>query len=199
MSNNDEIVNVVSRWETLGLLEGLNFNEKMDLAQIYDDATKLLLSNSFTKTVPKKVSDTMDEVFIPICRRLYRRVGTNFDLENMMSDLLTFVNDNLGDIFSNNTIENHLVNFCIEFADNYSDELIESVVLSDSDYNDKVEIILNKLRNVLLSDKPISNVDFNGNEIILNFSNNERSKHQIRFINQNMAKNLLNITLNKLK
>jgi hypothetical protein len=36
----DGLVNVVERWESLGLLEGLPLEQKYEMAQIYDNATK---------------------------------------------------------------------------------------------------------------------------------------------------------------
>jgi hypothetical protein len=72
----EDLFNTIQRWEVLGLLDGLPIREKSELAQIYDNATRLLLSNRTLSKVPKNIADTMDDVFIPICRRLYKRVGT---------------------------------------------------------------------------------------------------------------------------
>ena len=39
----EDVLNVVERWQSLGFLEGLPILEKTELALIYDNATRLLL------------------------------------------------------------------------------------------------------------------------------------------------------------
>jgi hypothetical protein len=189
----DDLVNVVQRWESLGLLEGLPIQDKVELAQIYDNATRLALSEIKLKRVPKDVSDLMDETFIPICRRLYKRVGVNFNITNMMSELLESINNNIKDLNKNNNelIEDPVVNFCIDFADNYQDEITNVNTLSDEEYVKRVGVLLDTLKNVLLSDEFISNIEQDGIESKLVYSKTKKTKSQVRYNNQYIAKNYL--------
>ena len=84
----DEILNVIQRWEPTGLLDGLPPIQKTELAQVYDNATRIMLSDKSIKKIPKNIFDNYENTLIPICRRLYRRVGPNFNLEVMMGELL---------------------------------------------------------------------------------------------------------------
>ena len=88
----DEILNIVQRWEPLGLLKGLPIIEKTELAQIYDNATKLMLSETSIKNIPNNIFEIYEDVYLPVCRRLYKRVGPNFNLGSMMGELLEEVN-----------------------------------------------------------------------------------------------------------
>ncbi len=63
-----DVLNVIQRWDSLGLLEGLPSWEKEELAQIYDNATKLLLSKKSVEKIPNDVFTIYDNVYIPICR-----------------------------------------------------------------------------------------------------------------------------------
>lgn len=195
----DGLVNVVERWESLGLLEGLPLEQKYEMAQIYDNATKLLLSDRTLTKVPKKISDTMDDVFIPICRRLYKRVGPEFDLENMMSELLQSVNDNISEISKPTTKENNpILEFCINFADGYEDELTNKKSLTEAEYTNEIKNMLTKLEDILLNDKLVSYVDRNGSDYVLNTRETAKTSNQIRFWNQSVAKNLIETYLSNL-
>jgi hypothetical protein len=189
----DDLVNVVQRWESLGLLEGLPIQEKVELAQIYDNATRLALSEIKLRRVPKNVSDLMDEIFIPICRRLYKRVGTNFDITTMMSDLLESINNNVADLTKNNpnSVEDPIVKFCIDFADNYQDEITNVNSLTDEEYRKKVEVLLETMRSILLNDEYINNVEEDGDNFKLIQSSTKKTKNQVRYNNQYVAKNYL--------
>jgi len=189
----DDLVNVVQRWESLGLLEGLPIQEKVELAQIYDNATRLALSEIKLRRVPKNVSDLMDEIFIPICRRLYKRVGTNFDITTMMSDLLESINNNVVDLTKNNpnSVEDPIVKFCINFADNYQDEITNVNSLTDEEYRKKVEVLLETMRSILLNDEYINNVEEDGDNFKLIQSSTKKTKNQVRYNNQYVAKNYL--------
>lgn len=189
----DDLVNVVQRWESLGLLEGLPIQDKVELAQIYDNATRLALSEIKLKRVPKDVSDLMDETFIPICRRLYKRVGTNFNITTMMSDLLESINNNINDLkkVNSESIEDPVVSFCIDFADNYQDEITNVNTLSDEEYVKRVDVLLGTLKSVLLNDEFVSNIEQDGIESKLVYSKTKRTKSQVRYNNQYIAKNYL--------
>ena len=195
----DGLVNVVERWESLGLLEGLPLEQKYEMAQIYDNATKLLLSDRTLTKVPKKISDTMDDVFIPICRRLYKRVGPDFDLENMMSELLQSVNDSIDEILKPTTKENNpILEFCINFADGYEDEVTNKKSLTKVEYTNEIKNMLTKLEDILLSDKLVSYVDRNGDDYVLNTRETTKTNNQIRFWNLSVAKNLIETYLSNL-
>lgn len=193
----DDVLNVVQRWESLGLLEGLPLQERVELAQIYDNATRLMLSELSLKRIPKKISEILDETYIPICRRLYRRVGPNFDLENMMGELLESVSKSNFEE-SDEPNKNPIVEFCINFADNYEDNETSKNLLSEEEYKDKINLLLVKLKEILLNDKMISYVDKTDDEYLLNISKQEKTKQQTRFWNQSVAKNLFNSFLSEI-
>jgi histone H3/H4 len=199
MEENVEILNVIERWESLGLLEGIPVIEKADLAQIYDNATKLLLSNLTLRKIPKKVSDLMDEIFIPVCRRIYKRVGPSFMLDNMMSELLEEVNNNI-DVLTEETngVENPIIQFCVNFADNYTDTLTTQNTLSKEEYTDKIKFLISKLETILLNDNMVSYVNKEDGDYNLKLSDNKKSYEQTRFWNQGVAKQLLESFLSNL-
>lgn len=193
----DDVLNVVQRWESLGLLEGLPLQERVELAQIYDNATRLMLSELSLKRIPKKVSEILDETYIPICRRLYRRVGPNFDLENMMGELLESVNKTKFEK-SDEPNKNPIIDFCINFADNYEDSETSKNLLSEEEYKDKINLLLVKLKEILLNDKMVSYVDKTEDDYVLNIGKQEKTKQQTRFWNQSVAKNLFNSFLSEI-
>lgn len=197
----DYVGNVLKRWETLGLLDGLPINSRIELSQVYDNATKLLLAELTLKKVPKKVSDTMNEVFIPICRRLYKRVGINFDLEGMMSKLLEVVSKELHSITQINPQElekNPMIEFCVNFADNYEDEIITKNTLTNEEYENKITQLILKIQEVLLNERMVAYVDRVENDFILNYSKTEKTHQQTRFWNQSVAKQLFNSVIDEI-
>jgi hypothetical protein len=190
----NDVLNVVQRWESLGLLEGLPIQEKVELAQIYDNATRLLLSEISLKKIPKKISDTMDEVFMPICRRLYKRVGPNFDLGNMMGNLLLSVDENFENLSKfdpNHPEKNPIIDFCVNFADTYEDETINKNVLTDEEYTLKVKKLLLVMEEILLNENIVSYINKDNGEYEINLAKNKRTTQQTRFWNQSAAKNFL--------
>jgi hypothetical protein len=191
MSDLNIDMDVIYRWEPTGLLEGLPVWEKEELATLYDNTVRIILSNTVINKLPRNISDLLDECSMPIIRRLYRRVGPNFDLDNLLSKLLEEISKNETNLMVEPSIElNPIVDFCISFADDYSDEKSVKNVLSDEEYTEKVDKILNYLRKVLLSDKMVKNVDKSDNEWVLNFSDKTKSIQSVRFWNQKTAKDL---------
>lgn len=201
MMEEDDIINVVQRWDSLGLLEGLPIQEKVELAQIYDNATRLLLAESTLRKIPRKVSDAMDELFIPICRRLYKRVGPNFDLENMMSELLGLVTEDLNNIFKTNSEgpdKNPIVEFCVNFADGYEDDLTSKNTLTSEEYEKEIDSLLSKVREILVNTEMVSYVSKEQNDYKLNLTKTKRPKQQTRFWNQSVAKQLFDSALSNI-
>ena len=194
----EDLFNTIQRWEVLGLLDGLPIREKSELAQIYDNATRLLLSNRTLSKVPKNITDTMDDVFIPICRRLYKRVGPNFDLDEMLATLLESLNQNIDEIRKPITKENNpSLDFCIDFADTYEDRSTNKNTLTNEEYSNKIENMLSYLRQILLNDSMVSYVGKEDDEHRLNLVESKRTKEQTRFWNQSIAKNFLNSYLSE--
>jgi hypothetical protein len=194
----EDLFNTIQRWEVLGLLDGLPIREKSELAQIYDNATRLLLSNRTLSKVPKNITDTMDDVFIPICRRLYKRVGPNFDLDEMLATLLESVNQNIDEIRKPITKENNpSLDFCIDFADTYEDRSTNKNTLTNEEYSNKIENMLSYLRQILLNDSMVSYVGKEDDVHRLNLVESKRTKEQTRFWNQSIAKNFLNSYLSE--
>jgi hypothetical protein len=187
-------VNVIQRWESLGLLEGLPIWEKEELAQVYDNATRLLLSDK----VGKNVFETYSDVYIPICRRLYRRVGINFNIETMMSKLLEEVNKvNPESLKFDKKIpeKNPIIEFCINFADSYEDEVTNINQLTKEEYESRIEDLLVYLKKVLLDEKMVSFVNRENSEWEIKHSEVKKSTQQVRYWNQKIGKQLLTSVL----
>jgi hypothetical protein len=197
----NDILNVVQRWEPLGLLEGLPIREKTELAQIYDNATRLLISDRAIKKIPEDIMEVYDSIYLPICRRLYKRVGPYFNLEIMMGKLLEVVNEK-GKIILNVDPEkpegNPVVDFCVDFADSYEDELTNKNTLTEEEYQNKIEELTKTLKDILLNSSMVSYVDKKEGEYNLNLSKSKRTTQQIRFWNQSIAKNLLSSVLSEI-
>jgi hypothetical protein len=195
----EDIINVVQRWEAVGLLDGLPVLEKTELALIYDNATRLLLSELTLSRIPKKITDTMDSVIFPICRRLYKRVGPRFDLEQMLSSLLESVKNNIDGILSPETKEkNPIVDFCVNFADTYEDETTSKNNLSDEEYEEKINNLLSTMKEILLNRSMVSYVNKENDSHKLTLSKTNRSINQTRFWNQSISKNFLNSFLSEI-
>jgi len=187
-------VNVIQRWESLGLLEGLPIWEKEELAQVYDNATRLLLSDK----VGKNVFETYSDVYIPICRRLYRRVGINFNIETMMSKLLEEVNKvNPESLKFDKKFpeKNPVIEFCINFADSYEDDITNINQPTKEEYESKVEKLLLTLKEVLLGEKMVSFVNRENSEWEIKHSEVKKSTQQVRYWNQKIGKQLLTSVL----
>ena len=201
MDNIDDVLNVVERGGTLGLLDGLPILDKTELAQIYDNATRLMLSTVAIKKIPKNISNIYDEVYIPICRRLYKRLGPNFNLDTMMSQLLEVVNKGGKDIFkvdSENPTDNPIVDFCVDFADGYEDELTNKTTLTDKEYQEKINKVLDITKSVLLNESLVSYVNNSNGEYKIELSKAKKNTQQTRFWNQSVAKSFVNSTLSEI-
>ncbi len=196
MNDLDIDMDVIYRWEPTGLLEGLPIWEKEELAILYDNTVKIILSNTVINKLPRNISDLLDECSMPVIRRLYRRVGPNFNLDNLLSKLLEEISKNKSHLMVEPTIElNPIVDFCINFADDYSDEKSVKNILSDEEYTEQVDKLLIYLKQVLLSDKMVKNVDKTEKEWVLNFSDKTKSVQSVRFWNQKTAKDLFIFSL----
>lgn len=197
----DDILNVVQRWEALGLLDGLPITEKTELAQIYDNATRLMLSERSIQKIPEEISEIYDNLYLPICRRLYKRVGPNFNLETMMSKLLEEVNKQGKDIMKFNPEKpekNPIVDFCVNFADDYEDDKTSKNMLSDEEYEQKINYLTQKIKEILLNENTVSYVNKEKEEYNLNKAKTNKPKQQRRFWNQSVAKNLLASALSEI-
>ena len=187
---------VISRWEAMVMLEGLPLWEKEELAILYDNTVKLTLSRRSTDKIPQTIFDKFTDVNLPIVRRLYRRIGPHFDIENMMVNLLEEVNSKIDYLHSDVTPEdNPIVKFCIEFADNYEDEISSKEQLTKEEYTEQVDKLLRYLRDVLLSDKMVTNVDKTNSKWVLKSSDTIKPTHTTRFWNQKTGGELLRFSL----
>lgn len=197
----DDIINVVERWESLGLLDGIPILQKTELAQIYDNATKLMLSDISIKKIPKEVSELVENFYIPICRRLYKRVGPNFNLEFMMGQLLEVVDKKRKTILEfdpEKPANNPIVDFCIDFADGYEDDLTKKTLLTDSGYEEKINNVLDITQSVLLNKSLVSYVNNVGGSYKIETSIAKKNPQQRRFWNQSVAKNFLESALSEI-
>lgn len=197
----DDVVNVIQRWEATGLLNGVPVLQKADLAQIYDNATRIMLSDKSIKKIPKNIFVNYENTLIPICRRLYRRVGPNFNLEVMMGELLEIHHKKGDNIFKPNPekpAENPVVNFCVDFADGYKDELTDKTTLTKEEYEAKIKEVLDITKNVLLNESMVSYVNKNDDGYKIELSEAKKNIQQTRFWNQSVAKSFLESTLSEI-
>lgn len=193
----EEILEVVQRWENTGLLYGLPLYEKQELAPIYDNVARILLSKFDSGDVPRNISDLMDSVMFPICRRLYRRVGSDFNIEKMVSKLISSVAEHQ-EILNKPIIDkavNPLVEFCVEFADTYEDEIISKKQFNEEEYVERVDKILDSIRQILLNKEMVSFVDRTDSNWKIMLSDSKKSPKQTRYWNQKIAQEVLSSTL----
>jgi hypothetical protein len=193
----EEILEVVQRWENTGLLYGLPLYEKQELAPIYDNVARLALSKLDSGEITRKISDLMDSVMFPICRRLYRRVGCDFNIEKMVNTLVKKVTEGEENLSKPITdkVTNPIVEFCVEFADTYEDEIISKKQFNNEDYTERVDKILDSLRHILLNKEMVSFVDRTTSDWKLMLSDSKKSSKQTRYWNQKIAQEVLSSTL----
>jgi len=194
----DEILEVVQRWDQTGLLYGIPLYEKQELAPIYDNIARLVLSKTESGEVSRSLSDMMDSVMYPICRRLYRRVGSEFDYEIMINHLIIRTKENytkLSQPVDTDKSVNPIVEFCIEFADTYEDDIIVKKQFNDEEYTERVDKIINTLRNILLNKDMISFVDRTNSDWKLIMSDSKKSPKQTRYWNQKISQEILSAVL----
>ena len=192
----DEILDAVQRWDHTGLLYGLPLHEKQELAPIFDNVSKIALSLTEKNKISSKTLDKLEDTMFPICRRLYRRVGFDFDIEKMMESLIKeletkdFVDTNVkGE-------KNPIVNFCIEFSDLYEDENIVKNQFNDEEYEERVDKILETLKVILLNKEMVSFVDRTNPDWKVMLSDAKKSPKVTRYWNQNVTKEFLSAILN---
>lgn len=191
----DEILDVVQRWENTGLLYGLPLHEKQELAPIFDNISRIALSLTEKNKISMKTLEKLEDTMFPICRRLYRRVGFDFDVEKMMESLIKeletkdFVDTNVkGE-------KNPIVQFCIEFSDLYEDENIIKNQFNDEEYEERVDKILETLKTILLNKEMVSFVDRTNPDWKIMLSDTKKSPKVTRYWNQNVTKEFLTAIL----
>ncbi len=191
----DEILDVVQRWENTGLLYGLPLHEKQELAPIFDNISRIALSLTEKNKISMKTLEKLEDTMFLICRRLYRRVGFDFDVEKMMESLIKeletkdFVDTNVkGE-------KNPIVQFCIEFSDLYEDENIIKNQFNDEEYEERVDKILETLKTILLNKEMVSFVDRTNPDWKIMLSDAKKSPKVTRYWNQNVTKEFLTAIL----
>lgn len=192
----DEILDAVQRWDHTGLLYGLPLHEKQELAPIFDNVSKIALSLTEKNKIPSKTLDKLEDTMFPICRRLYRRVGFDFDVEKMMESLIKELEVKE---FTDTNIKgekNPIVQFCIQFSDLYEDENIVKNQFDDEEYEERVDKILETLKTILLNKDMVSFVDKTNPEWKVMLSDAKKSPKQTRYWNQNVTKEFLSAILN---
>lgn len=193
----DEILEVVQRWDQTGLLYGIPLYEKQELAPIYDNIARLVLSKTENNEISRDLSDMMDSVMYPICRRLYRRVGSDFDYENMINSLILKVKEDynkLNQPIVDKTV-NPIVEFCVEFADIYEDDIIVKKQFNDEEYTERVDKLLSSLRNILLNKEMVSFIDRTNSDWKIMLSDSKKSAKQTRYWNQKVGQEILSSVL----
>jgi hypothetical protein len=139
----------------------------------------------------------MDSVMFPICRRLYRRVGCDFNIEKMVNTLVKKVTESEENLSKPivDKVTNPVVEFCVEFADTYEDEIISKKQFNNEDYTERVDKILDSLRHILLNKEMVSFVDRTTSDWKLMLSDSKKSSKQTRYWNQKIAQEVLSSTL----
>ena len=191
----DEILDVVTRWENTGLLYGLPLHEKQELAPIFDNISRMALSLTDKNKISIQTLEKLEDTMFPICRRLYRRVGFDFDIERMMDSLIKEIEDKSfpGDFRDDK--KNPIVNFCINFADTYEDEIISKKQFSDKEYTERIDKALGILRQILLNKEMVSFVDRTNPDWKIMLSDAKKSPKVTRYWNQNVTKEFLTAIL----
>ena len=198
----DEISDCVSRWSATGLLYNLPLHEKQELAPIFDNVSRLALSLTEKNKISIQTLEKLEDTMFPICRRLYRRVGFDFDIERMVDSLIKEI-ENIGTKFAHKNFswevgedkKNPIVNFCINFADTYEDEVISKKQFSDKEYTERVDKALDILRQILLNKEMVSFVDRTNSDWRVMLSDAKKSPKQTRYWNQNVSKEFLTAIL----
>lgn len=184
------ISNIIERWESMGLLEALPRWEKEELAQIFEQSTKVMLFQ--TQSMDSSVVDMVSNVFYPSLRRLYRRVGVRFELEKVVTSLIEKTIQSMEELKLPTTKEkNPILDFCIEFGDTYSDELTDIDIFTKEEYEERVDKVLEFTRTVLLSDELVSYVNRDEDEWKIKYSDHKKSQSSVRVWNQQVALTLL--------
>ena len=184
------ISTVIERWEAMGFLEALPRWEKEELAQIFEQSTKVMLFQ--TQAMDKDVVDAISDVFYPTLRRLYRRVGVRFELEKMVSALVKKASESMEELALPTTKEkNPILDFCIEFGDTYSDELTDIDIFTKEEYVERIDKALEFTRTVLLSDELVSYVNRDEDEWKIKYSDHKKSQNSVRVWNQQVGLTLL--------
>jgi hypothetical protein len=197
----EEILEVLQRWESTGLLTGLPPWEKEELALLYDNVTRVMLSKA--DILDEETYETLGDVTLPTTRRLYRRVGINFDINNMMDELVSKVMKHYKEINQqpskddHGNITNPIVEFCVEFADTYEDDDIKRKIFSKEQYEERVDKILETMKTVLLSEDMVSFVDRSDSDWKILYSDTKKSPNQVRMWNQKRAIETLHGILNE--
>jgi hypothetical protein len=155
----------------------------------------MALSLTDKNKIPIQTLEKLEDTMFPICRRLYRRVGFDFDIERMMDSLIKEIEDKSfpGDFRDDK--KNPIVNFCINFADTYEDEIISKKQFSDKEYTERVDKALGILRQILLNKEMVSFVDRTDSDWKVMLSDAKKSPKQTRYWNQNVSKEFLTAIL----
>jgi len=200
----EEILDVLQRWESTGLLTGLPPWEKEELALLYDNVTRVMLSKA--DSLDEHVYETLGDVTLPTTRRLFRRVGVNFDINGMVDELTDKVIKHHKEIIKppgkdeDGNLTNNIVDFCVEFADTYSDEQTNKNTFSREQYDVRVTKIMDIIKTILLSEQMVSFVDRsddNDGEWGIKYSDTKKSPSQVRIWNQKRAMETLHGVINE--
>tara|TARA_R110000803_G_scaffold157924_1_gene222238 strand:- start:7533 stop:8135 length:603 start_codon:yes stop_codon:yes gene_type:complete len=192
----EEILDVLGRWGDTGLLNGLPAWEREELALLYDNVTRVMLSK--TDTIDEDTFETLSDVTLPTTRRLFRRVGINFDINKMMDELVKSVVTNIEMLKQPTTKENNpIVDFCVQFADCYEDETIKDKTFTTEQYGERVDKVMDMMRTILLSEDMVSFVDRSEDDWVIKYSETKKSPNQTRVWNQKRAVETLHGILNE--
>ena len=94
--------------------------------------------------------------------------------------------------------KNPIVDFCVNFADDYEDDKTSKNMLSDEEYEQKIDYLTQKIKEILLNEGTVSYVNKEKEEYNLNIAKTNKPKQQRRFWNQSVAKNLLASALSEI-
>ena len=192
----EEILDGLGRWGDTGLLNGLPAWEREELALLYDNVTRVMLSKA--DTIDETTFEVLSDVTLPTTRRLFRRVGINFNINKMMDELVKGVIDNVDVLTKPATKEdNPVVDFCVQFADQYEDETITYKTFNKEQYEERINKVLDMMKTILLSDEMVSFVDRTEDVWNIKYSETKKSPNQTRIWNQKRAVETLHGILNE--
>lgn len=192
----EEILDVLGRWGDTGLLNGLPAWEREELALLYDNVTRVMLSK--TDTIDEDTFETLSDVTLPTTRRLFRRVGINFDINKMMDELVKSVVTNIEILKQPTTKENNpIVDFCVQFADTFFDDETNGKTFNKEQYEERIDKVMDMMRTILLSEDMVSFVDRSEDNWEIKYSDTKKSPNQTRIWNQKRAVETLHGILNE--
>ena len=176
-----DLFKVVERWEITGLLEGLPMANKIGLATLYDDITRMLLNSDLSESE----LDKLTTFSLMAIKKLYKRVGDNFDLVTFYEKAKIYLIGNPKPIDKDNILE---------FINTYEDDVISKSKLSDEEYSYRINSVVRAINDILLEKNPVSHISDDG----FKYADIEMNNQQLRYWNRRKAIELFTTLLSQI-